>query len=89
MFFPQVKDKYLKHLQKLVAQWENLGKAELVERKKYYELYERSKTILNQICPDDQDFIKIVEISSYENIDRIIGKLRAAQLDLNDGNGRL
>jgi hypothetical protein len=79
------KYKYINHLQKLVDHWENLGKTDPFENKKYYELYERSKTVLNQVCSDAQDFVKTVEPPSQENIARIIGKLRATQLDLSNG----
>lgn len=85
MTIPQANDKYLKQLQKLIALWENLSKAESVESKKYYELYERSKTILDQLCPDSQAFLDKVNIPSRENIDCLIGKLRATLLDLQDG----
>lgn len=85
MAIPQANDKYLKQLQKLIALWENLSKAEPVESKKYYELYERSKTILDQLCPDSQAFLDKVNIPSRENIGRLIGKLRATLLDLQDG----
>lgn len=73
------------HLQKLISLWENLLEAQPLSNKKYYEFYERSKTILNRICPEDQIFIDKVESPSSENIERLIGKLRAAQLDLQDG----
>lgn len=79
------KDTYQSHLQKLIARWQNLLDPQSFTNIKYYELYERSKTILNQICPDDQAFIDRLDSPSSENIERIIGKLRAAQLDLNDG----
>jgi hypothetical protein len=81
----QIKDTYINHLQKLVSRWENLFKAQDLPNKKYYELYERSKTILMQLCPDDQIFLERVESVSRDNIERLIGKLRAAQLDLTDG----
>ncbi|GAB4514675.1 MAG: hypothetical protein OHK0046_17110 [Anaerolineae bacterium] len=85
MTIAKPQDAYLSHLQKLISLWENLLEAQTLSNKKYYELYERSKTILNQICPDDQIFIDKVESPSSENIERLIGKLRAAQLDLRDG----
>lgn len=85
MTIAKPQDAYLSHLQKLISLWENLLEAQTLSNKKYYELYERSKTILNQICPDDQIFIDKVESPSIENIERLIGKLRAAQLDLKDG----
>jgi hypothetical protein len=85
MTISKAKDTYLSHLQKLTSRWENLLKNQPFLNQTYYELYERSKTILNQICPDDQIFITKVESPSSENIERLIGKLRAAQLDLNDG----
>jgi hypothetical protein len=78
--------KYVYQLQSLVSQWENLSTDQELSNRKYFELYERSKRILNQICPDDQVFFwKEVEPVSSQNIDRLIGKLRAAQLDLTDG----
>lgn len=80
----QIKNKYVPHLQKLVAHWENLVNKP-IENIKYYELYARSENILRQICPDEQDFIKMVTVPSRENMERIIGKLRAVHLDLNDG----
>lgn len=85
MTIAKPQDAYLSHLQKLISLWENLLESQTLSNKKYYELYERSKTILNQICPDDQIFIDKVESPSSENIERLIGKLRAAQLDLKDG----
>lgn len=85
MSISKPKDTYLSHLQKLISLWENLLEAEALSNKKYYELFERSKTILKQICPADQIFTDKMESPSRENIERLIGKLRAAQLDLQDG----
>ncbi len=85
MTVSQIKNTYINHLQRLVSLWENLLKQQELSNKKYYELYERSKNILNQLYPDDQIFLERVEAVSRDNIDRLIGKLRAAQLDLTDG----
>ncbi len=85
MTISQIKNTYINHLQKIVSLWENLLKDQELPNKKYYELYERSKNILNQLCPDNQIFLEKVEAVSRDNIERLIGKLRAAQLDLTAG----
>ncbi len=85
MSVSQSKDKYLQHLQKLVAHWDNLSKANSLENKKYQELYQRSKTILDQLCHDSTAFLEEVRPPSSDNIDKFIGKLRATLLDLQDG----
>ncbi len=85
MTIAKPKDKQISHLQKLISRWENLLEVQPLSNTKYYELYERSKTALKPLYPDDYVFWDKVESPSPENSERLIGKLRAVHLDLNDG----
>ena len=86
MTVPQSMDAYSNHLQSLTSQWVNLLEAQSFSNTKYFELYERSKTVLCRLCANAQEFFEQLDKSpSTANIEQLIGKLRATQLDLNNG----
>ena len=86
MTISKSKDTFLSHLQRLTSRWENLLDAPSFPNTKYYEMYEQSKNIIGQLCADAEDFFNQLEESpTKSNIERLIGKLRATQLDLNNG----
>ena len=86
MISPRTAQSDKDHLQSLISQWENLLKDETLSSTKYYELYERSKTILSILCTDTRDFLnQLTPSPTTNNVERFIGKLRATLLDLGKG----
>jgi hypothetical protein len=89
MTISRPKDAYVRHLQALTSRWEVLLNAPIAPtapNTKYYELYELSRNILRQLCADAEDFFnQLEEAPTPRNIERLIGKLRATQLDLSNG----
>lgn len=81
-----IREKYRVRLDELINKWDALRQEASFDSADYWKYYERSKSLLKELCSDTDEFLQQLgnNVSQY-NIERFIGKLRATVKDWNKG----